>query len=169
MLQIQTHYQGPLPPSARLTLPFELRQKSRLRCHLDDGEEVALLMPRGCVLRGGDLLLAGDGRVVQVIAAPEGLSVVATDDPQQLARAAYHLGNRHVALQVRPGMLCFVHDHVLDDMLRGLGLTVRFELLPFDPEGGAYGRHESAASHAKQPHEHGHASDGVSHGHSHHL
>jgi urease accessory protein len=168
MLQIQTHYHGPLLPAARLTLPFELRQKSRLRCHLDDGEEVALLMPRGCVLRGGDLLLAADGRVVQVIAAPEGLSVVATSDALQLARAAYHLGNRHVALQVRPGMLCFVHDHVLDDMLRGLGLPVRFEMLPFEPEGGAYGRHESAAAHVKQPHEHDHASEGGLHGHSHH-
>jgi urease accessory protein len=170
MLQIQTHYHGPLAPVARLTLPFELRQKSRLRCHLDDGEEVALLMPRGTVLRGGDLLLAADGRVVQVIAAPEGLSVVATNDALQLARAAYHLGNRHVALQVKPGMLCFVHDHVLDDMLRGLGLPVRFEMLPFEPEGGAYGRHESAGAHAKQPHDHDHdhATEGGSHGHSHH-
>jgi urease accessory protein len=168
MLQIQTHYHGPLAPTARLTLPFELRQKSRLRCQLDDGEEVALLMARGTVLRGGDLLCAEDGRVVQVIAAPEGLSVVATDDALQLARAAYHLGNRHVALQVRPGMLCFLHDHVLDDMLRGLGLPVRFEMLPFEPEGGAYGRHDSTGAHAHPPHKHGHSSDDESHGHGHH-
>lgn len=163
MLQIESHYHGPLGATARLTLPFELRQKSRLRCQLDDGEEVGLVLQRGNVLRGGDLLLASDGRVVQVVAAPEGLSVVATDDALLLARAAYHLGNRHVPLQVSPGRLCFLHDHVLDDMLRGLGLPVRFEMLPFEPEGGAYGRHESAAA----GHAHGHAHAGHDHGHPH--
>jgi len=161
MLQIETHYHGPLAPTATLTLPFELRQKSRLRCHLDEGAEVGLVLERGTLLRGGDRLLASDGRVVQVVAAPEGLSVVATDDPLMLARAAYHLGNRHVALQIRPGMLCFLHDHVLDDMLRGQGLPVRFEMQPFEPEGGAYGRHESHAAHA-HGHTHGH-----DHGHAH--
>lgn len=164
MVHIESHYHGPLNPSARLTLPFELRQKSRLRCHLDDGEEAGLVLERGTMLRGGDLLLASDGRVVQVVAAPEGLSVVATDDPLLLARAAYHLGNRHVPLQIRPGMLCFLHDHVLDDMLRGLGLPVRFEMLPFEPEGGAYGRHESAPAHSHDlAHDHAGA-----HGHGHH-
>jgi urease accessory protein len=162
MLQIQAHYHGPLIATARLTLPFELRQKSRLRCNLDDGEEVGLVLDRGTLLRGGDLLQASDGRVVQVVAAPEGLSVVTTHDVLLLARAAYHLGNRHVALQIRPGELRFLHDHVLDDMLRGLGLPVRFETLPFEPEGGAYGRAEPAQSHVHS-HDHDHA-----HGHGHH-
>jgi urease accessory protein len=162
MLQIQSHYHGPLIATAKLTLPFELRQKSRLRCNLDDGEEVGLVLERGTLLRGGDLLLASDGRVVQVIAAPEGLSVVATTDALLLARAAYHLGNRHVPLQIRPGELSFLHDHVLDDMLRGLGLPVRFEALSFEPEGGAYGRHEPAQSHTHS-HDHDHT-----HGHGHH-
>ena len=165
MLQIESHYHGPLVATARLTLPFELRQKSRLRCHLDDGEEVGLVLERGTMLRGGDLLLASDGRVVQVVAAPEGLSVVATDDAHLLARAAYHLGNRHVPLQIRPGMLCFLHDHVLDDMLRGLGLPVRFETLPFEPEGGAYGRHDAAQAHG---HSHSHDHDHDGHTHHHH-
>jgi urease accessory protein len=167
MLHIETHYHGPLAPAARLTLPFELRQKSRLRCRLDDGEEVGLVLERGSMLRGGDLLHASDGRVVQVVAAPEGLSVVATDDPLLLARAAYHLGNRHVALQVKPGMLCFLHDHVLDDMLRGLGLPVRFETLPFEPEGGAYGRHETAHAHSSHAHAHSHDHHDHDHGHAH--
>jgi len=162
MLHIESHYHGTQVPSARLTLPFELRQKSRLRCQLDDGEEAGLVLERGTVLRGGDLLLASDGRVVQVIAAAEGLSVVATDDALLLARAAYHLGNRHVPLQIRAGMLCFLHDHVLDDMLRGLGLPVRFEMLPFEPEGGAYGRHDAAQSGHDHSHDHGH---GTAHGH----
>src|SRR5690349_6974962 len=121
MLQIEKHYHGPRIATERLTLAFELRQKSRLRCVLDSGEEAGLILERGTVLRGGDLLEAIDGRIVAVVAAPEPLSVVVTDNPVWLARAAYHLGNRHVAVQVSAGALSFVHDHVLDDMLRGLG------------------------------------------------
>jgi len=162
MLQVEKHYHGSMQATERLTLPFDLRQKSRLRCHLDSGEEVGLVLDRGTVLRGGDLLQADDGRIIEVVAAPELLSVVASSDPLQLARAAYHLGNRHVALQIRAGVLSFLHDHVLDDMLRGLGLAVRMETLPFEPEGGAYGRHEHAAAH-DQDHDHDHG-----HGHHHH-
>jgi urease accessory protein len=154
MLQITQHYHGPLEPTAKLTLPFELRQRSRLRCMLDSGEEAGLILERGTVLRGGDRLLAEDGRVIVVLAAPEQLSVVASSDPLLLARAAYHLGNRHVAVQVLPGSLRYQHDYVLDDMVRGLGLIVRVETQPFEPEGGAYGRHEHA--HAQgHSHEHG--------------
>jgi urease accessory protein len=164
MLQISQHYHGPLEPTERLTLPFELRQKSRLRCMLDSGEEAGLILERGIVLRGGDRLLADDGRIVAVMAAPEQLSVVASSDPLQLLRAAYHLGNRHVAVQILAGSLRYLHDHVLDDMLRGLGLKVRFETLPFEPEGGAYGRHEHA--HGGTAHSHDH--DDHDHGHAHH-
>ena len=153
MLQIHQHYHGPLEPTEKLTLPFELRQRSRLRCMLDSGEEAGLILERGTVLRGGDRLLAEDGRVIAVLAAPEQLSVVASSDPLQLARSAYHLGNRHVPVQLLAGSLRYRHDHVLDDMVRGLGLAVRVETLPFEPEGGAYGRHEHAHSHA---HDHGH-------------
>src|SRR5690348_5550342 len=90
-------------PHAQLVLPFEARQKSRLRTRLASGEEVGLLLDRGTVLRGGDQLLASDGRVVEVVAAEEEVSVVTAADPWQLARAAYHLGNRHVAVQVGQG------------------------------------------------------------------
>lgn len=170
MLQVEKHYHGSIQATERLTLPFDLRQKSRLRCHLDSGEEVGLLLERGTVLRGGDLLQADDGRIIAVIAAPELLSVVASADALRLARAAYHLGNRHVALQIRASVLSFLHDHVLDDMLRGLGLAVRVETLPFEPEGGAYGRHEHAQHGA---HSHTHADDHAddhdhAHGHHHH-
>ncbi|HXS31813.1 MAG TPA: hypothetical protein VN755_13330, partial [Steroidobacteraceae bacterium] len=88
-------------------------------------------------------------------------------DPQLLARAAYHLGNRHVALQVRASVLCFLHDHVLDDMLRGLGLQVRVETLPFEPEGGAYARHEHAHGQAHS-HDHDHEHHDHEHGNGHH-
>jgi urease accessory protein len=138
----------------RLSLPFELRQKSRQRARLASGEEVAIDLPRGRLLRGGDLLLASDGRVVQVIAAPELVSQASAADPRSLARGAYHLGNRHVPLEVGEGFLRYQHDHVLDRMVRGLGLEVGSEQAPFEPEGGAYG----------QGHAHGHEHE---HGHEH--
>src|SRR5690349_17338951 len=134
----------------RLVLPFAERSRSRLRAMLDNGEEAGLFLERGTILRHGDLLLADDGRLVEVEAAPETVSTVRTDDALVLARASYHLGNRHVALQIGPGWLRYCHDHVLDDMLRGFGLDVQVERAPFEPEGGAY----VAAPHA---HAHGHA------------
>ena len=128
----------PKPAQARLVLPFELRQKSRLLSKLDTGEEVGVVLDRGVFMRGGDCLLASDGRVIEVVAADEQVSVVTASDPLQLARAAYHLGNRHVSLQVGEGWLRYLHDHVLDDMVRGLGFVVGVQMLPFEPEGGAY-------------------------------
>jgi urease accessory protein len=140
-------------------LPFELRQRSRLLATLDSGEEIGLTMPRGTVLRGGDRLQASDGRLVEVVAAPEQVSIVHSGDARQLARAAYHLGNRHVAVQVTTTAIHYLADHVLDDMLRGLGLAVESGLLPFEPEGGAYSQ-----AHA---HGHGHTHDGHGHTHGH--
>ena len=127
---------------------------------LDNGEEAGLFLERGSILRHGDLLLADDGRVVEVQAATETVSTVRTDNGLLLARACYHLGNRHVALQIGPGWLRYAHDHVLDDMLRGFGLRITVEQAPFEPEGGAY----VASSHA-HAHAHSHAhSDPHSHG-----
>ena len=138
-LQIVERPSADLPAQATLTLPFELRQKSRLRTRLDSGEEVGLFLPRGTVLRHGDRLRATDGRVVEVRAAPETVSTARAADSLLLARAAYHLGNRHVALQIGSGWLRYLHDHVLDGMARELGLTVLCEQAPFEPEAGAYG------------------------------
>lgn len=123
---------------ATLTLPFELRQKSRLRASLDSGTEVGLMLPRGTILRGGDLLKAEDGTVVKVQAANETVSTVHVSDARLFARACYHLGNRHVPLQIGEDWLRYQHDHVLDDMLTGLGLQVTCEQAPFEPEAGAY-------------------------------
>ncbi|MEW9905337.1 urease accessory protein UreE [Pseudomonas putida] len=131
-----------------VTLDVDSRIKSRLRITLDDGREAGLMLERGHLLRGGELLGDAEGRhVVRVLAAPEQVSTVRCSDPLLLARAAYHLGNRHVPLQIEPGLLRFQHDHVLDEMLRGLGLSVVTERAPFEPEAGAY---QSA------PHHHGH-------------
>ncbi|HVY23110.1 MAG TPA: urease accessory protein UreE [Steroidobacteraceae bacterium] len=147
------------PAQARLVLPFESRQKSRLLSKLDSGEEVGVVLDRGVFMRGGDCLLASDGRVIEVVAADEQVSVVTASDPWQLARAAYHLGNRHVSLQVGQGWLRYLHDHVLDDMVRGLGFHVSVECLPFEPEGGAYSHsgnthHHSFVLNMQHPHSH---------------
>ena len=126
-------------PAGRLVLPFERRRKVRQRVVLESGEAVALMLPRGSSLRDGDLLASDEGRVVAVEAGPESVSTVRADDARALARAAYHLGNRHVAVQLGDGWLRYLADHVLDDMLRGLGLTPTAEQAPFEPESGAYG------------------------------
>ena len=139
MLTITKRIDERRPVDARLAIPFELRSKSRLRTTLSTGEEVGLVLDRGTVLRGGDLLEAADGRVVEIIAAPEHVSTVRADNSWALARVAYHLGNRHVALQIGEGWLRYLHDHVLDEMVRGLGLEVMIEEAPFEPEAGAYG------------------------------
>lgn len=124
----------------RLVLPFEERQKSRLRARLESGEEVALVLPRGKVLRGGDRVTTTDGRVVEIVGAAEKLLHIEADS---LARVAYHLGNRHVPVQVGNGFLRIAEDHVLEDMLRGLGARVTHVEAPFEPEAGAYGHHHA--------------------------
>lgn len=137
---------------ATLTLSFDRRAHSRQRVTLDDGSEALLVLPRGTVLRGGDVLASSHGDTVRICAALESVSTAASADPATLLRGAYHLGNRHVAVQVGPGWLRYLHDHVLDDMLRGLGLEIGFAKLPFEPEAGAYGPagghgHEHGAGH----------------------
>ena len=122
-----------------VTLPFERRARSRQRVVLDDGREALIDLPRGTVLRDGSLLADARGQVLAVCAAREGVSIARAADACVLLRGAYHLGNRHIAVQLGPGWVRYLHDHVLDDMLRGLGLEVNFAQLPFEPEAGAYG------------------------------
>ena len=133
-----------------MTLTLDQRGRSRLRVRLDDGREAGVFLARGDSLKRGDLLASDDGLVVRVAAAHERLSTVVSPDSHLLARACYHLGNRHVALQIEPGRLRYLHDHVLDDMVRGLGLAVTLEDAPFEPEPGAYG----GPAHAHGHHEH---------------
>lgn len=135
-----------------VALPFEARQKARQRVTLRSGAEAGLKLSRGTVLRDGDQLRSSTGRCIRIDAAPESVSKVVSDNAQSLARAAYHLGNRHVWLQVGDGWLSYLHDHVLDDMVRGLGLTVTVVEQPFEPEAGAYS--EETHSHAGGHHHH---------------
>ena len=128
-------------PREKLELPFELRQKSRLRTRLSSGEEAWLLLGRGEILRGGDLLLGTGGRVIEVVAQPEKLLHVECDTPRALSRAAYHLGNRHIPVEVGEGYLRLGFDHVFEQMLVGLGARVSAIDAPFEPEAGAYAGH----------------------------
>jgi len=124
----------------RVSLAFEYRQRSRQRARLDSGEEIGMIMPRGQILRGGDRVLASDGRVFEVVSAPEKLLHI---EGRSLARIAYHLGNRHVPVQVGDGFLRIARDHVLEEMLRGLGADVVHVEAPFEPEGGAYHHYDT--------------------------
>ncbi len=130
----------------RASLPYELRSKSRLLVRLDTGENVALVVERGRLLRNGDHVSLVDGRTIEIVASDESLLQATSEDPLLISKAAYHLGNRHVAVQLIPGGLRFLEDHVLKDMVVGLGLTVTALVAPFDPEGGAYGQSHAHGS-----------------------
>lgn len=152
MIRLTRRGEARRPPDRTLTLPLEQRVRRRLRVTLDDGSEAGLFLERGQLLRDGDLISSEEGLVVQVRAALEPVSTVYSSDPLLLARACYHLGNRHVALQIAPGLLRYRHDHVLDALVRGLGLEPVFEQAPFEPEPGAYRGTSSAHTHG---HDHG--------------
>ena len=138
MLEIRSKLKEPAEARGQLALPFDLRQKTRLRTRLVSGEEVALLLPRGEVLRGGDFLAASDGRVVEVISQPEKVLHIEAAD---LVRVAYHLGNRHVSVQIGVGFLRIAEDHVLEELVLKLGARVTHLEAPFEPEAGAYHDH----------------------------
>jgi urease accessory protein len=142
----------------RLVLPFERRQKSRLRTRLESGTEVGLFLERGTILREGDFLRSEAGLLVRVVAAAEQVYLVRAAMPLQLTRAAYHLGNRHVPLEIGDGWLKLKRDEVLREMLLGLGATVSDAELPFDPEAGAYGGGHTHADASHKPIIHQHKS-----------
>jgi urease accessory protein len=140
-----------LPVGATVTLSFDQRRRSRLLVTLDDGREAALRLPRGTVLLDGCVLDGDDDETgealrVRVRAAAETLSIARSADMLLLARAAYHLGNRHVPLEIGAGWVAYEHDHVLDGMVRELGLVVDTRVAPFEPEVGGY-RAGGAAAH----------------------
>ena len=143
-------------PNTTVTLVRDQREKSRLKVTLDDGREAGLFFEKGTSFQDGDLIISDNGEVlVEIKAADETVSSVYCDDPLQLARACYHLGNRHIPLQIDKDILRYQHDHVLDDMVRGLGLDVKTEQAPFEPESGAYsGSHGHSHDHSHKHHNH---------------
>ena len=134
-----------------LVLPYDLREKSRLRAAMVSGEEVAVFTVRGTVLRHGDLLKGDDGRIVKITAAIEATCRVTCDGSQALLRCAFHLGNRHTQAEVGDGFLRIRRDPVLKDMLIGLGASVTDEQSTFEPESGAYGGHHHHDGHTQHP------------------
>lgn len=152
MLKITQRLEKPVETDYSIKLTYEIRQKSRFKAKISDGTEVGVFLSIGYVLRNGDCLMSEDGRAIEVIADDETLSIVHSDDALQLSKACYHLGNRHVALQIQSNKISYLHDHVLDDMIKGLGLTVSTEEAPFEPESGAYSNHQ----HSQSTHSHHH-------------
>ena len=154
-----------LKRAATIELDWDVRQKSRFDATDSQGRQIGVFLPRGTAARGGDVLVAEDGSLVRVIAAPQPVLRIthctAHGTPFDLTRAAYHLGNRHVPIELKPDHLKIEPDHVLADMLRSMHLIVVAVEEAFEPEGGAYGSHEH--SHGGG-HGHDHAHD---HGHSH--
>ncbi|EJB2921266.1 urease accessory protein UreE [Escherichia coli] len=151
MLYLTRRVETPAQTTASVTLPVDMRVKSRIKVTLNDGRQAGLLLPRGLLLRDGDILSNENGdEFIKVIAADEAVSVVRCADPFMLAKACWHLGNRHVPLQIMPGELRYHHDHVLDDMLRQFGLDVDFAHLPFEPEAGAYASKSHAHNHDQE-------------------
>ena len=142
MLQINERAKGSKSVTSTLTLTFEQRQRSRQRLLLDDGREAVMMLPRGTILRGGDCLSTENDEVIAVKAAIEEVSNAYCSDPLQLSRAAYHLGNRHVELQIGAGWLRYLRDHVLDHMIEEMGLQIRHDTVAFEPEAGAYHAHD---------------------------
>jgi urease accessory protein len=146
--------------AAMVELDWDVRQKSRFDATDSLGRSLAVFLPRGSLVRGGDLLVAEDGSLVRVVAAPQPVLVITHcaehGTPFDLTRAAYHLGNRHVAIELKPDHLKIEPDHVLAEMLRGMHLIVREELAAFEPEGGAYASHDAHAHGHEHDHEHGH-------------
>lgn len=155
-----------LKRATTVELDWDVRQKSRFAATDSAGRELGIFLPRGTLVRGGDVLVAEDGSMVRVIAAPQPVLVIthcnSHGTPFDLTRAAYHLGNRHVPIELQPDHLKIEPDHVLADMLRAMHLIVTAQELPFEPEGGAY-----AAGHGGGHHHHGGHDHGHDHGHAH--
>lgn len=129
----------------RLRLTWDERVRSRLAAMSDDGTAVAIVLPRGTVLRGGSVLAGDDGALARVEAAPQPLARISADAPLLLLRAVYHLANRHVPAQIEPDAVLIERDPVLERMAIGLGARVEHVVAPFEPEAGAY--HEGGHSH----------------------
>ena len=150
-----------LKRAATLELDWDTRQKSRFEATDSSGRRLGVFLPRGTVVRGGDVLVADDGSLVRVVAAPQAVLKITHctnhGTPYDLIRAAYHLGNRHVPIELKPDHLKIEPDHVLADMLRAMHLIVQAVDEAFDPENGAYASGGHAHSGQGHDHEHGHS------------
>jgi urease accessory protein len=158
-------------PADTVVLDFDDRHRRRMAMTGTRGLEFLLDLENAVALRGGDALMLEDGRLIEVVAAPEPLLEIKGSDPHHLIRVAWHLGNRHLPTQIMPKGLRIRRDHVIEAMVTGLGARVIEIEAPFDPEGGAYAG--TAHGHAHEPHahtghDHAHGHDHDHHDHGHH-
>ena len=165
--RVEGQHHWKVAPADTVVLDFDDRHRRRMAMTGTRGLEFLLDLENAVALRGGDALVLEDGRLVEVVAAPEPLIEIRCNDPQHLVRVGWHLGNRHLPTQIMPKGLRIRRDHVIEAMVKGLGARVIEIEAPFDPEGGAYagGGHAHAAeadTHAHTGHDH------ASHDHGHH-
>jgi urease accessory protein len=178
--QVQGQHHWAEPAADTVVLDFDDRHRRRMAMTGTRGLEFLLDLEAAVALRGGDALVLEDGRLVEVVAAPEPLLEIRGHDPFHLVRFAWHLGNRHLPTQIMGKALRIRRDHVIEEMVKGLGARVVEIEAPFDPEGGAYATgHGAAHAHASHDHgkhdhdKHGHgthdhgAHDHAAHGHDH--
>ncbi|MCP4619013.1 MAG: urease accessory protein UreE [Bradyrhizobium sp.] len=160
--QVRGQYRWAEAPADTVVLDFDDRHRRRMAMTGTRGLEFLLDLENAVALRGGDALVLEDGRLIEVVAAPEPLVEIRGTDPAHLVRIAWHLGNRHLPTQIVGKGLRIRRDHVIEEMVKGLGARVIEIEAPFDPEGGAY-----AAAHAAHDHDHGHTGHHHGHDHSH--
>ncbi|THD56092.1 MAG: urease accessory protein UreE [Bradyrhizobium sp.] len=161
--QVRGSHRWSEPPADTVVLDFDDRHRRRMVMTGTRGLEFLLDLENAVALRGGDALVLEDGRLVEVVAAPEPLAEIRCNDPQHLVRVAWHLGNRHLPTQITARGLRIRRDHVIEAMVKGLGARIIEIEAPFDPEGGAY----AGGGHAHAPADEGHGHAG--HDHSSHA
>jgi urease accessory protein len=179
--RVQGQHRWSTPPADTVVLGFDDRHRRRMAMTGTRGLEFLLDLENAVALRGGDALVLEDGRLVEVVAAPEPLAEIRCNDPQHLVRVAWHLGNRHLPTQIMAKGLRIRRDHVIEAMVKGLGARVIEIEAPFDPEGGAYAEafhahgeahshaHAEASSHAHASHDHHHHGHDDHHHHDEHC
>ena len=172
-IEVKPQHRWTTAPADTVVLDFDDRHRRRMAMTGTRGLAFLLDLESAVALRGGDALVLEDGRLVEVVAAPEPLLEIRGRDPQHLVRLAWHLGNRHLPTQITERGLRIRRDHVIEEMLRGLGARLIEIEAPFDPEGGAYAGHahpndaHDHAGHGHSTHEHGAHHHGHDHNHAH--
>src|SRR6266576_1873469 len=164
--QVRAQHRWTVAPADTVVLDFDDRHRRRMSMTGTRGLEFLLDLETAVALRGGDALVLEDGRLIEVVAAPEPLLEIRCNDPLHLVRVAWHLGNRHLPTQIMPKGLRIRRDHVIEAMVKGLGARIIEIEAPFDPEGCAYAGH-AHAPHDSAAHDHGHHHHD-DHGHHHH-
>jgi len=165
--QVRAQHRWTVAPADTIVLDFDDRHRRRMAMTGTHGLEFLLDLENAVALRGGDALVLDDGRLIEVVAAPEPLIEIRGADPHHLVRVAWHLGNRHLPTQIMAKGLRIRRDHVIEAMVKGLGARVVEIEAPFDPEGGAYAGGGHAHMPESDPHDHA-AHDGSSHDHGDH-